>query len=85
MNKFLLKIHSSKIQYICFSVLMVVFVSVDLWKTRYGFPIPDETFYVTIPHRILQGDAFFIDEWHLSQMTGFLQIPFVWIYEFITN
>ncbi len=85
MNKFLLKIHSSKIQYICFAVLMVVFVSVDLWKTRYGFPIPDETFYVTIPHRILQGDAFFIDEWHLSQMTGFLQIPFVWTYEFITK
>ncbi len=56
-----------------------------LWKTNYGFGGSDEAFYLTIPHRLIQGDAMFSDEWHLSQLSSFLLLPFVWIYTTFTG
>lgn len=45
-------------------------------KCRYGFANVDESFYLTVPYRLCQGDALFLNEWHLSQMTGWiLQLP----------
>lgn len=50
-----------------------------------GIESVDEAFYFTIPHRFLQGDRPFLDEWHLSQLSGFLQyIPFK-LYYMITG
>ncbi len=34
----------------------------------------DEAFYYTVPQRILQGDRFFIDEWHLTQLAFIFNI-----------
>lgn len=51
-----------------------------LWKCRYGFGNWDESFYLTVPYRLLQGDALFADEWHLSQMSSVLLLPFVYVY-----
>lgn len=52
----------------------------SFWKTNYGFGGSDESFYLTIPQRLIQGDAMFSDEWHLSQLSSFLLMPFVWAY-----
>ena len=56
-----------------------------LWKCRFGFDYSDEPFYLTIPYRLLKGDALFVDEWHVSQLSGFLLVPFVWLYRAVTG
>ena len=38
----------------------------------YGVATPDESFYLTIPYRVILGDALLIDEWHASQLSAFL-------------
>ncbi|MDD2957407.1 MAG: hypothetical protein PHR92_02615 [Lachnospiraceae bacterium] len=55
------------------------------WKCRCGFGNRDETFYLTIPRRLAQGDALFAQEWHLSQMAGVLLWPFVSLYLWIAG
>ena len=64
--------------------LLAVFAFI-LWRCRYGFANLDESFYLAVPYRILQGDALFLDEWHLSQMSSVLLYPFVRIYVGITG
>ena len=76
---------SFKWQDILFIVLMLAAVLFAFWKVRYGFGGNDEAFYLTIPHRLLKGDALFRDEWNLSQMSSLLQLPFVWLYTTITG
>ena len=56
-----------------------------LWKCRIGIGNFDETFYLTIPYRLLRGDALFREEWHLSQMSGVLLVPAVWLYTRLTG
>lgn len=53
-----------------------------LWKVPFGLGGDDESFYLTIPLRLLQGDAFIVDEYHLSQLSGFLLYPLVAVYKF---
>lgn len=62
---------------ILFFLLGILPLSVMLFmKCRYGFANVDESFYLTVPYRLCQGDALFLNEWHLSQMTGWiLQLP----------
>lgn len=50
-----------------------------LWKCRYGFGDKDEAFYLSVPLRLLQGDALLVHEWHPSQMAGVLSLPVVWV------
>ncbi len=38
----------------------------------YGVATPDESFYLTIPYRVILGDSLLIDEWHASQISSFL-------------
>ena len=65
---------------IFFIVLMLATAIFAFWKCFFGFGGYDEGFYQTIPHRLLKGDAFFADEWNLSQLSGFLLLPFTWLY-----
>lgn len=46
-----------------------------------SFPFAqDESFYITIPYRLLQGDSLIRHEWHLSQLSSvFLYVP-VWLW-----
>lgn len=74
------KPNRKKWQDILFISLIFGAVIFALWKTKYGFGGNDESFYLTIPHRLLKGDAMFRDEWNLSQMSSILQLPFVWLY-----
>ena len=58
-------------------------IALIFWRCRYGIPDVDESFYITVPYRLLQGDGLFVQEWHLSQMAGILLLPFVWLYRLI--
>lgn len=68
-----------------FAALMLLAVIFAIWKCLYGFGGNDEAFYLTIPHRLLMGDSLLNDEWHLSQLSGFLLMPFVAVFESITK
>ena len=46
-----------------------------LWRIQYGNAEVDEAFYLTVPFRMLKGDSLLTDEWHVAQLTGFLQAP----------
>lgn len=53
------------------------------WKCKFGFAHVDESFYLTIPFRLCQGDSLFLHEWNLSQMSAFLLYPVVWLYRIV--
>lgn len=72
-------------QELLFVILMIAAVIFSAWKCFYGFGGFDESFYITIPHRLSMGDALLFDEWHLSQLSGFLLIPIVWLYRTIVQ
>ena len=74
-----------KWQDMLFAALMCFGVILSIWKLRYGFGGSDEAFYLTVPHRLSLGDALFTDEWHVSQLSGFLLIPFVSLFRLITG
>ncbi len=50
------------------------------WKCKFGFAQIDESFYLTIPFRLCQGDSLFLHEWNLSQTSSVLLFPVVWTY-----
>ena len=50
------------------------------WRCRYGYADADESFYLTIPYRLYQGDKLFLHEWHLSQTSSLLLWPIMRIY-----
>lgn len=56
-----------------------------LWKCQYGIANIDESFYLTIPLRLCSGDALFVSEWNLSQMSAILTTPIIWLYVAITK
>ena len=58
-------------------LMLTVFL---LWKCRFGFAHIDESFYLTIPYRLCRGDALFVQEWHPSQLSGFLLYPIMKVY-----
>ena len=72
-------------QTLIFFWLFLIAAIISLWKCRFGFGGFDESFYLTIPHRLSLGDALIRDEWHLSQMSGFLLLPWVAIFRFVTG
>lgn len=51
-----------------------------LWRIQFGHAQYDESFYLTIPYRLSRGDTLLIDEWHLSQLSGFLLWPLMALY-----
>ncbi len=66
--------------FVLYCVLFSLGALLVLWKCRYGIANIDEAFYLTVPYRLVQGDALFVEEWHLSQMSGLLLYPFVALY-----
>lgn len=68
-----------------FIVLIVGGIVFAFWKCVFGFGGNDEAFYLTVPQRFNMGDAMIKDEWHLSQLSGFLLMPFVWLFTTITG
>ena len=68
-----------------FVILLVAAFVFMLWKCRYGFANMDEAFYLTIPYRLCQGDGLLGQEWHLSQLSGFLLYPVMKLYLIIAG
>lgn len=66
-----------------FWVLFVCVLALSIWKSFFGFGGYDEAFYLTVPYRLTLGDSLLSQEWHLSQLSGFLLIPFVALYRLI--
>ena len=53
-----------------------------LWFVPRGIGIPDESFYFTVPHRLLRGENLLIDEYHVSQFLSMLTyLPFRLFYK----
>ncbi len=50
------------------------------YKCPYGFANRDESFYLTIPYRLCQGDGLLWDEYHLSQLSSVLIYPIMRVY-----
>ncbi|MCR5041984.1 MAG: hypothetical protein K6C36_07815, partial [Clostridia bacterium] len=67
--------------------LAVVFAAAGLllFNSFYGIGTPDEAFYPILPFRFLRGARPFIDEWHVSQLSAFLQYPFVKLFVGLTG
>lgn len=64
---------------IIFIVLMLMALVLSVWKLPYGLGGWDEAFYLDVPYRLVQGDALFKDEWHVSQISAVLLTPIVWL------
>lgn len=75
----------ARIGHAAFALCFASVVALALWKAPYGFGSTDDAFYLTIPHRLSMGDALFTDEWHVSQMSGLLTLPFVWVFRTVTG
>lgn len=63
-------------------VVLAVFLFMNL---KNGIGVPDESFYLTIPHRVFGGDGLISDEWHVSQFSSFIQYPFYVLFRRLTG
>lgn len=70
----------TQIMNISFVLIFLCIVVGLIWKARYSFGSHDESFYLTIPKRLLQGDALLVDEWHVSQLSSLLILPIMKVY-----
>ena len=59
---------------IFFAVMAVTAVFV-LWRCQFGFAQSDEFLHISIPYRMILGDALLAEEWHQTQLTGFVYYP----------
>lgn len=65
---------------VIFGVLLTAVIFIHLSRIRLGNVDIDEGFYLTVPYRLAQGESLLADEWHVSQLVGFLLYPFVKCY-----
>ena len=61
-----------KYQTVAALVVIGVFSVILFRSIFYGIATPDESFYLTIPFRLVKGDALIVDEWHASQFSAAL-------------
>ena len=70
---------------IVFGILFLGVALLYLSRINMGMAEMDESFYLTIPLRLAQGDALLVDEWHVSQLAGFLIYPLMKVYLWVTG
>lgn len=56
-----------------------------VWKAHQGYIFNDEPFMVSLGHRLVKGDMFFVDEWNTSQLTAVFFAPLVFLYTAVTK
>jgi hypothetical protein len=69
-------------------IIAVIFIIASvalLWKCRYGYMDGDEGFYPTIADRFLQGDRLIYDEWHGTELSAVVIMPFLKLYYLING
>ena len=72
----------SELAFFLLSIALLIFL---IWRCQFGFAQKDECFYLTIPYRICQGDKLMIHEWHETQLSGLLLVPFMKALLFVLN
>ena len=58
-------------------VVLVIAALFMLNRAKYGYIYNDEPFILTLSHRLIKGDVFLYDEWQPTQLTGFLNYPWM--------
>ena len=76
---------SNRKRNIIWAILFAAVLALTLWRTNFGYVSHDEAFFITIPDRLVKGDAFFTDEWQPTQLTYFITLPFVAVYKGIVG
>ncbi len=66
-----------------FSILFFCSFVFEVLQCFYSSVSNDEAFYLTIPQRLLDGDALLVHEWHLSQLSSVLLLPVVFLYKLL--
>lgn len=61
-------------------IILVFFALFLMTRAKVGYIYNDEPFILTLAHRFLKGDLILWDEWHPSQMVGYLNLPFTALY-----
>ncbi|MBR3684194.1 MAG: hypothetical protein IKL78_04900 [Lachnospiraceae bacterium] len=56
-----------------------------IWRVPYGNGGWDEPFYLTLADRVVKGDALLSEEWHPTQLTGFLLAPIMALYRLFVH
>lgn len=77
-NNILRKIYKAR-----YVVLLGIMGCVLLIRARYSFNQSDESFYMSLVHRLWRGDKLIVDEWHPTQFYSFILLPFYSIYRWI--
>ena len=63
-----------------FFFVFIAITAFNLWKVPYGTITNDESLYLAIPYRFMQGDSILFHEWNPSQMSALLLLPAVKLY-----
>ena len=71
---------TDRLIYFIYFLLFAAIFAMLLYKCPYGFGTMDETFWLTVPRRFLQGDRLLVDESHLSQFSFLTMVPEMWLY-----
>ena len=66
-----------------FAIIMLILVGFAFFRLKWGMADIDETFYLSIPLRLVQGDALLVEEWNLSQLSSFLLYPLMKVYLYV--
>lgn len=63
------------------ALLLLALAALSVWKLPYGCATSDETLYLSIAYRFLQGDVPLLHEWHVTQLSSLLLLPLlrVWL------
>ena len=63
-----------------FVLLFSLALLFNIWRAPFGYFTRDESLYLAIPYRLMQGDILLVHEWNLSQMSAVLLLPLVRLY-----
>ena len=67
------------------AILCAVMFGCFLFGTRFGFRVPDESFYLAVAQRFAKGDRPLVDEWQLSQFAELMLVPLYRLFTKLTG
>lgn len=56
-----------------------------LWRAKYGWCWDDEPFILSLAQRLYYGHSLITDEWHVSQFTGVVLLPFYKLFRLFSD
>lgn len=65
---------------IVFFIFVVLGAILFVYRAPFSTGGWDEPFFLSVAHRLTKGDALLMDEWHVSQLFGFLLYPIMKVY-----